>query len=202
MAHRKRANDARRRREEELRRLDQGRQTRRLAVGVAAIIVAFLGLYYVTTAVLPSAPGGSTARVGQLAPDFAIVGVDGRTFRLSEQRGHPVVLDFMGSNCPTCVVEMPHLVEIYSQYSGQGLVMISIDIGGSLGTEEPNAARIFLATNGGTWPIALDNAGIALRYQATSLPTVYVIDPAGIVSYRNAGVTASSDLSNAIEPLL
>jgi peroxiredoxin len=202
MAHRKRNNEARRKEEEEVQRAAQSNQTRRLAIGVVVIVVVFLGLYYAASAVLPNLPAGTTARVGQPAPDFAIADVDGRTFRLSDQRGHAVVLDFMGSNCPTCVVEMPHLVQIYSQYSGQGLVMISIDIGGSLGTEDPNAARTFLATNGGTWPIALDNAGLALRYQVTSLPTIYVVDSDGIVSYRNPGVTAASDLANAIEPLL
>lgn len=202
MAHRRRANEARRQQDEELQRRDQSRYTRRLAIGIVLIIIAFVALFYLANAVLLNLPAGSNVRVGQLAPDFAIVDVDGRTFRLSDQRGHPVGLDFMGSNCPSCVVEMPHLVETYSRYSGQGLIMISIDIGGSLGTEDPNEARRFLASNGGTWPIALDNAGLALRFQVTSLPTIYVIDPDGVVSYRNPGITSATDLSAVIEPLL
>lgn len=202
MAHRKRANEARKERDQALRRRDQRRQSNRLAIGIAVIIVAFVAIFYLMNAVLLNLPGGSSVRVGQLAPDFAIADVDGRTFRLSDQRGHPVLLDFMGSNCPSCVVEMPHLVETYSRYATQGLVMISIDIGGSLGTEDPNAARSFLATNGGTWTIALDNAGLALRFQVTSLPTIYVVDADGVVAYRNPGITATTDLSSVIGPLL
>ncbi|MGQ0796532.1 MAG: TlpA family protein disulfide reductase [Methanobacteriota archaeon] len=203
MAHRKRSNEARKRHEEHVQRQERQRQTRRLAIGIALILLVFVGLFYLANVSLLNPTGGSGVRVGQLAPDFALVDIDGRAFRLSDQRGHPVVLDFMGSNCPACVVEMPHLVETYSRYSGQGLVMISIDIGGSLGTEDPGEARGFLSTNGGTWPIALDNSGLAIRFQATSLPTIYVIDAAGVVAYRNLGGTSTvSALSSAIEPLL
>ena len=39
------------------------------------------------------APAAAVA-VGEPMPDFAIPGLDGRTFRLSELRGHPVLLTF------------------------------------------------------------------------------------------------------------
>ncbi len=198
MAHRRKRKDhARAARAEKARAVvNEGRT--RIFLGVGVILVAF-----VLVAVLVSLPSGpqvaqGTPRVGEPAPDFVIVDVNGGTFRLSNQLGHPVLLDFMGSNCPTCVAEMPELRSIYATYSTSGLRMISIDIGGYLGTEDPSAARTFMSTNGGSWPIALDNSNIGLRYGVVSLPTLYILDPAGVVAYRNAGTTSAATLSEVI----
>ncbi len=173
-------------------------QRKRILVGLSAVVLVF-----VLVAVLVSLPGGpqvgqGAPAVGDPAPDFTIVDIDGSAFRLSSRAGHPVLLDFMGSNCPTCVAEMPELRTIYSTYASRGLVMISIDVGGYLGTEDPNVARKFMTTNGGSWPIGLDTAGLGLRFGVVSLPTLYIIDPAGVVAYRNAGTTSSTTLSEVI----
>lgn len=202
MAHRKRTNAATHRKKEEQRR-EKAQETRRLILGIGIITVAFAVIFFVVGAAILNSPGSPVGvRPGQVAPDFEITDVDGNRFRLSDHRGRPVLLDFMGSRCPTCVQEMPELVQTYQTYNPRGLVMISIDIGGSLGTEDPQVARAFLATYGGSWPIALDNQGLGLTYQARALPTVYVVDPDGRIALAHPGVIVASDLAQAIEPLL
>ncbi len=176
----------------------ENERRKRILLGVGAIVVVF-----VLVGVLVSLPNGPQVAqgapgVGQPAPDFVVVNIDGGTFRLSDQLGHPVLLDFMGSNCPTCVAEMPELRSIYATYSTRGLRMISIDVGGYLGTQDPNVARAFMSTNGGTWPIALDNSNVGLRYGVVSLPTIYILDPGGIVAYRNAGTTSAATMSQVL----
>lgn len=173
-------------------------QRNRILLGVGAISVSI-----VLVAVLlgfasgPPLPLGAP-RVGENAPDFVVVDIDGRTFQLSTRLGAPVLIDFMGSRCSTCIAEMPELRSIHSEFSARGLVMISVDVGGSLGTEDPNVARSFMATHGGSWPVALDNTGIGVRYGVVTLPTLYVIDPTGIVAYVNRGPTSAADLSAII----
>ena len=59
------------------------------------------------------------------APDFTTVLYSGGTgeFTLSEQQGHPVVLNVWGSWCPPCRAEFPDLQQAWDQYKDQGLVL-------------------------------------------------------------------------------
>ena len=173
-------------------------QRKRILLGVGVISVAII-LVAALLALAGGPPVGARApAVGERAPDFVVVDIDGRTFQLSAQTGVPILIEFMGSRCPTCTAEMSHLRSTYSEFSARGLVMISIDIGGSLGTEDPSIARNFMAAHGGTWPIALDNTGIGLKYGVVQPPLLYVIDPSGVVAYRNPGPTSASTLGDVI----
>lgn len=199
MAHRRRAKDEARSRREQRRSQAAAEDRRRKVLGIAAIVVAVGLLAFLVS--LPSGPQAGLS-TNDIAPDFTVADVDGRIFRLSDQRGKVVLLDFMGSRCPTCVQQMQFLPAVYSAYSDRGLVMISIDVGGSLGTEDPQVARNFLATYGGTWPIALDDSGIGLAYQVAVLPTIYLIGADGTIAFRHAGVITDADLAAQVEPLL
>ncbi|MDH3563907.1 MAG: redoxin domain-containing protein, partial [Gammaproteobacteria bacterium] len=42
-----------------------------------------------------------------IAPDFALMGEDSKTYRLSDYRGKMVVLNFWATWCPPCRDEMP-----------------------------------------------------------------------------------------------
>ena len=81
------------------------------------------------TAGLPAAsPRASQATIGvdigQLAPDFALQSLDGRTIRLSDFRGHPLWVNFWASWCPPCRDEMPRLEGIYLGHAADGLVIL------------------------------------------------------------------------------
>ena len=41
------------------------------------------------------------------APDFSLNDIQGKTFKLSSQRGNPVVMFFGATWCPACRGEMP-----------------------------------------------------------------------------------------------
>jgi len=202
MAHRRRQKDASRAVREAEQRAERKDRRRRILLGVGVVVVAFV--FVAVVILLPGAPrvAQGVPAVGQPAPDFVLVDIDGATFRLSAQLGRPVLLDFMGSNCPTCVAEMPELRSVYSTFSARGLAMISIDVGGYLGTEDPSVARNFMSTNGGSWPIALDQSNVGVRYGVVSLPTLYIIDPNGLVAYRNAGTTSAATLSEVLARFL
>lgn len=182
------------------RRIEAAAETRRRKVLAIGAIVVAAGLVVLLVR-LPTGPQGGLS-TDDTAPDFTVVDVDSRTFRLSDHRGEVVLIDFMGSRCSTCVQQMQFLSPVYSAYSSRGLAMISIDVGGSLGTEDPEVARRFLATYGGTWPIALDDTGIGLTYQVSVLPTLYLIRTDGTIAFRHAGVVTDADLAAQIEPLL
>ena len=63
---------------------------------------------------------------GQMAPDFELKALDGRTVHLSDYRGKAVVLNFWATYCGPCKIEMPWFEDLQKQYAAQGLVIIGV----------------------------------------------------------------------------
>ena len=50
--------------------------------------------------------------IGKPAPDFSLTTLDGKTVRLSDQRGKVVLLDFLGNLVHPCQITLPHTQEL------------------------------------------------------------------------------------------
>jgi len=87
-----------------------------------AIILALLALL---------AWGLKKAQAGPIqkgaAPDFSITGFDGRSFRLSEHRGHVVIVNFWASWCPPCREEAAYLEQTWRKYEDKDVVFVGVD---------------------------------------------------------------------------
>lgn len=202
MARRRRQKDARKEtRKHKERGTSRAKRTKRLLyLGAIVLVVSALVLVIVL-----SPRGGPGVNVGQQATDFAVTDTDGSVFRLSAHRGQVVLVDWMGTNCPPCRVQMPELVGLHEAFRGRGLVMISIDMsdfGARLAAETEEQARAFLAEFGAAWPIALERTGLATRYGVVGIPTIMIVDPSGLIVFKQAGVHSLADLSAIVEPLL
>lgn len=117
-------------------------------------------------------------KVGQAAPDVAVLLVDGKLVRLSDYRGQPVWLNFWGSWCPPCRAEMPDMEAAYEELAPRGLVMLAVSV------DEPAAqADEFARLNHVTYLIASDPRRLATgsAYPITNFPTHILIDRDGIV---------------------
>jgi peroxiredoxin len=95
-------------------------------------------------------------KVGDLAPDFTLKYLDGKTIKLSELRGKVVLLQFTASWCSVCLKEMPHLErEIWAPHKGDpNFVMAGIDL-----KEDKATIEKFAAKAGVTYPLLLDPEG-------------------------------------------
>ncbi len=106
------------------------------------------------------------------APDFTVTTIDGKEMTLSALEAKVTIIDFFATWCPPCRMEIPHFVDLYNQYSGQGcaIIGISVDTGA-----EPLAK--FIQDYGITYPVAHDSQGIGDRYgPIRSIPTTFVLD--------------------------
>ena len=101
-------------------------------------------------------------KVGDIAPDFSLPLTDGTTFKLSEQRGKVVMLQFTASWCGVCRKEMPFIErDIWQRHKDNNeFVLVGID------REEPlEDVKKFAETTGITYPLALDgNADVFASY--------------------------------------
>ena len=69
--------------------------------------------------------------VGDDAPDFALVDMNGEKHQLSDYKGQVVFLNFWGTWCKPCEREFPLMDKQYQVYKDQGLEILAVNIGES-----------------------------------------------------------------------
>jgi peroxiredoxin len=131
-------------------------------------------------------------------PDFTIPLFDGGTFRLSDQRGKGVVINFFASWCRSCGKETPIIEKIAQEYSSKKIVMLGIAV-----DDTENKARAFMKKIGLTIPAGLDRTGkIKDAFGLYGMPTTCFIAKDGKISYSHAGVITEEILRREINKLL
>lgn len=122
-------------------------------------------------------PEANSAKVGELAPDFAIHGLDGGTVRLSDFRGKPVVLNFWASWCNPCRKEFPLFRSTLAANDG-AYEMVGVDTGDLRGD-----AQRFAEQQHADWPIGFDTDNLVARgYGVDPLPQTFFIRPDGTIA--------------------
>lgn len=181
-------------------------QRLRVRLGLLFLATGFLGfiVLLVVSALQPSTTA-AIPRLGEekvkraIAPDFTLsLYNSGEEFRLSEQKGKIVVVNFWGSWCPPCRSEMPALQKVWEVYQGRGLVVVGVN---AQDTEEQ--ALAFLKEVGVTFPTGPDKDGsITTAYRVLGFPTTVFIDREGYTVHRWAGAITQERLTLLVEDLL
>jgi peroxiredoxin len=93
---------------------------------------------------------------------------------------------------------MPLLQEAYERYRERGLVVIAINM------EEPESVvRRWVEQGGFTLTFVRDADGTQVkRYNVTSAPTTYFVDPAGVIRDLKLGAVTRADLDSKVAALL
>ena len=147
-----------------------------------------------SVAASPSAPGASASpsssavpssgsslaglfHVGEQAPALSVPQVGGGTIDLTNLRGKPVWVNFMGTYCPPRQDEFPLMNGFAARYASTGLVILAIDV-----KEEEGPVAAFSDQLSATFPLGLDLDGSAQqRWGALALPVHFWIDKDGII---------------------
>jgi peroxiredoxin len=140
---------------------------------------------------LPPAPA-----VGHPAPDFTLTTAAGETFKLSELRGTPVVLNFWATWCPPCRAELPEFQAASQRLAGQ------VAIVGVNQAEGPAEVQSFTEKLGLTFTIPLDqNADVSRLYRVRSLPTTFFIDRSGVIRQMQIGPVTEATLAQSLKAI-
>lgn len=118
---------------------------RRLVIAVPVLAVLAVALFFLldredATATTPRAVLLETQPVNevsvgvqkeQTARDFTAALPDGRTVKLSDLRGKPVVLNFWATWCTSCLAEMPDLKAVQQEYGTENVTVLAVNSGES-----------------------------------------------------------------------
>lgn len=143
--------------------------------------------------------GVESALVGEPAPDFTLEMLDGGSFKLSQQRGKIIVLDFWATWCGPCIQSMPEVERVVSEFADRGVELIAVNL-----EESPEQIRSMLERHKLAVRVALDIDGaVAAKYTATAIPQTVIINPEGTVYrlYVGGGPQLATNLRTALETL-
>ena len=130
--------------------------------------------------------------------DFTVRRIDaaaapGSEFRLSAERGHPVLVDFWATWCAPCLESLPILDKVYARLHERGLRAIAIETEGS-----DAKARVLVSRLGLQLPIGSDEGALSERFGVTAIPYMLLIDSDGHISRVFRGVHSESEIERAV----
>ena len=117
------------------------------------------------------------------APEFVLRDLDGNQHRLSDYRGQVVIINFWATWCPPCREEMPSMQHAWESLKNDGIHMLAINVG-----EDEDTIFQFTANYPVDFPLLMDSdSGVINQWPVRGLPTTFVVDPKGRISYRAIG---------------
>ena len=159
-----------------------------VVAGIALVVVlVFAAVWFMPAGQRPAPP-----LVGQT--------LDGRTLTLEQLRGQPVLITFWSTTCPSCIQEMPHLVDLYQDLHPKGLEIIGV----AMAYDPPEQVRALVEHRQLPYPIVLDTQSRFARafVDVRLTPTTVLISPQGRIAQYRLGPLDMPKLRDTLQKML
>jgi thiol-disulfide isomerase/thioredoxin len=170
------------------------RRTALIALLVAGIVAAALGIYTGHRATAPKAPTNDAVTAFY---DSKLQDANGAPLDLARFRGHPVVINFWAPWCGPCVEEMPELSALAQEQQAKvRFVGIGIDTAANIKAflnKVPVAYPVAVAGFGGT------ELGRQFGNDAGGLPFTVIVNAQGQITFRKMGRVHPTELIEALQ---
>ena len=134
------------------------------------------------------------------APELTVTTITGQRIDLKALRGKPVIVTFWATDCPSCIKEIPYLLELYQAYHVRGLELLAI----AMYYDPPSHVLAMSEAQHLPYPVVLDlKADYAKAFGQVALtPTTFLIAPDGSIALQYIGLFDTQAMQNAIETFL
>ncbi len=144
------------------------------------------------------------------APEFTLATTDGDLVSLSDLKGKVVLLNFWGTWCGPCRIELPDFIKLYDKYHKDGLEIVGITIrrGESIQDvakfQEQWGLNYLLLNdiNGNEVQEVTMDYSRAIGQMISGIPTTLIIDREGFIVSGFIGPRREQVFYNAIKPYL
>ncbi len=127
--------------------------------------------------------GTGSDLVGKTAPNFEIKSIMGQPWRLGNQLGKIIVLDFWASWCGPCMHAMPQVERIVTDLNRDDILWVGINIQETAQRAQSAIDRLQIQSL-----VLLDeDGGVGTEYNARAIPLTVVIDKEGLVRHVFVG---------------
>lgn len=148
---------------------------------------------------VPSMTRTVGAAVGDGAPPFQLVDLNGAGLDLEDYRGQVVLLNFWATWCAPCVREIPDLVQLSDEMASQGVAVLGI----SVDSTDPAQVKAFADRYSMDYPVAIVDRGMRRAYGGvTSIPTTFIIDADGVITEKIVGMQSKEMFKRYVEQAL
>ena len=115
--------------------------------------------------------------------DVSLTSLDGEPVSLSDFRGDVIFMNLWATWCAPCLAEMPYIQSLYEDVGSDGIrfVMISVD-------DTAEIARRFVDAKNYTFPVYRLLSPLPEPYDASVIPSTYVISPDGKLATVHTGM--------------
>jgi peroxiredoxin len=130
--------------------------------------------------------------------DFTLKTPGGGTVNLADYKGRVVLLNFWGTWCPPCRVEVPAFVEVQEAYRDRGLVIVGVAV-----EDTDEAVSAFASEMGINYPLAMTQDDLEHAYGPIyGLPLSFFIARDGSICRKHFGELTKERVEQEIAPLL
>jgi len=161
------------------------------------ILVALAGVILFTIYNNLSKEKRELLRVGDEAPDFELVDMNGTTHQLSDYKGQGVFLNFWGTWCKPCEREFPLMDKQYQVFKDQGVQILAVNI-----AESDFVVQRYIDQRDLTFPVLIDKTKSVMEtYNIRPLPTTILVNPEGRIVKIITGEMTEADIKAYMEQI-
>ena len=135
---------------------------------------------------------------GKPAPAFTLVDTGGKKVSLSDFKGHPLLINFWGTYCAPCKLEMPWIEDLSKKYASDGFEVVGVTYDSEVGTPTilKNTEKL-----GVTYPILLSDPTVEKTYLSDSevLPMSFYVNKGGKIIAVTAGAGSKDQLEAMVK---
>ena len=162
-------------------------------IAVMIVLVLFIGMLGVSLI-----RAERTQPTSGPAPLFTLKTFNGEVFKLAEQRGKVVVINFWASWCVPCRDEAPILQDVWERYRDRGVVLVGVAY-----LDVERDALAFIEEFGITYPNGLDmRKAISAKYRIQGVPETFIVDQTGNIVEMHIGPATEGQLDAILDDLL
>jgi peroxiredoxin len=155
-------------------------------------VVLIVGLVVASVAVASAVP------IGEVAPDFEGVTLEGKQFKLSDYRGEPILLKIGTTWCPSCREQTRAIDTLHDYLTEKGVRFVDVFV-----DESGKSVNKYFAKGKYHNPaaIVLDEGAAHKAYNVYVIPRLVLIDRNFLV-VRDGDTLTSGSLKKKLEKML